>query len=177
MQPGTAGARVPHGSEVYNEVADFVYDEAELLDERRHREWLDLLTDDIRYVVPVRITTAHSLDDSALSDMGHFDEDRYSLAKRVERFETEFAWAEDPPSRTRRHITNIRVREREIENEFAVRTNLLIFRSRGDIHEHDLLSAVRDDVLRRVGNQLRLASRYVLLDESVLRTQNLAVFL
>lgn len=168
---------IRYGSETYGDVLDFVYREAEVLDERRHGEWLAMLTDDIRYVVPVRITTAHSLADSALDDMAHFDEDRYSLRKRVERFETEYAWAEDPPSRTRRYVTNVRAWEGEREDEVAVHCNLLLFRSRGDIHEHDLLSATRDDVLRREDGVLKLARRHVLLDESVLRTQNLAVFL
>jgi len=169
--------RIRYGSEVYDEVMDFVYREAELLDERRHREWLQLLTDDVRYVMPVRITTPDSLADSWLADMGHFDEDRFSLGKRVERFETEHAWAEHPPSRTRRHVSNVRCWEGDGDGEIVVRSNLLLFRSRGDIHEHDLLSALRTDVLWRVEGALRLARREILLDESVLRTQNLAVFL
>jgi 3-phenylpropionate/cinnamic acid dioxygenase small subunit len=175
----TAEGRTPirYGGDTYNDVLDFLYREAEILDERRHSEWLALLTDDVRYVVPVRVTSAHSLDDSALDDMGHFDEDRYSLTKRVQRFETEHAWAEDPPSRTRRHVTNVRCFEGDADGEVIVRSNLLLFRSRGDIHDHDLISATRTDVLRRDGDELKLAGRTVLLDESVLRTQNLAVFL
>lgn len=170
-------APVRHGSETYNNVVDFVYREAELLDDRRHHDWLEMLTDDVRYVVPVRITTAHSLVDSTLEDMAHFDEDRYSLVKRVERLDTEHAWAEDPPSRTRRYVTNIRCWVGDVEDEVLVRANLLLFRSRGDIHEHDLLSAQRTDVLRRAGREFKLARRDVLMDESVLRMQNLAVFL
>lgn len=171
--------RIPlrYGSDTYSDVLEFLYHEAELLDERRHREWLDLQTEDIRYVVPVRITTAHSLNDSALADMAHLDEDRYSLGKRVDRFDTEHAWAEDPPSRTRRFITNVRAWEGDRPDEIVVRASLLLFRSRGDIHDHDLLSATRTDVLRRVDGVLKLARREVLLDESVLRTQNLAMFL
>lgn len=175
---GDEHPRIRYGSALYDEVLAFVFHEAELLDERRHEEWLALLTEDIRYVVPVRVTTPHSLADSALRDMAHFDEDRYSLGKRVERLATEHAWAEDPPSRTRRHVSNVRCRELDLTGEIEVRTNLLLFRSRGDIHAHDLLSATRTDVLRRGDDgALLLARRHVLLDESVLRTQNLAVFL
>jgi len=168
---------VRYDSDVYHDVLDFVYREAEMLDERRHQEWLSLLAADIRYVMPVRVTTAHSLDDSAMDDMGHFDEDMYSLDKRVQRFATEHAWAEDPPSRTRRFVTNVRAWAGDVADELVVRSNLLLFRSRGDIHDHDLLSAVRDDVLRREDGVLKLARRRILVDESVLRTQNLAVFL
>lgn len=165
------------GSESYARVVDFLYREAELLDHARHREWLSLLTPDVTYVAPVRITSAHSLRDSAMEDMGHFDEDHYSLTKRVERLETEYAWAEDPPSRTRRFVTNIRCWEGDGGGDVVARCNLLVFRSRGDISGPDLLSAERTDVLREVDGAFRIASRVILLDESVLRTQNLAIFL
>jgi phthalate 3,4-dioxygenase beta subunit len=165
------------GTPLYHEVVDFLYAEADLLDRGEHRAWLALLTEDIRYVVPVRVTTAHSLDGSALEDMAHFDEDSYSLRKRVERLETEHAWAEDPPSRTRHFVTNIRCWDGTNAGEVVTESNLLLFRSRGDVREHDLLSGRRNDTLRRTPEGLRLARREVVLDESVLRTQNLAVFL
>lgn len=157
---------------------DFLDAEAEALDERRHRDWLAMLCDDIRYLVPVRVTTGHTLATSARTDMAHFDEDRYSLGKRVQRFETEHAWAEDPPSRTRRHLSGVRSFEGDADGQLLVRSNLLLFRSRGDVAPPDLLSAGRTDLLRLEGDgRWRLARREVLLDESVLRTQNLAVFL
>jgi phthalate 3,4-dioxygenase subunit beta len=170
-------ATIGSGTPLYHEVVDFLYAEADLLDRRDLRGWLALLTEDIRYVVPVRVTTAHTLDGSTLEDMAHFDEDRYSLRKRVERFETEHAWAEDPPSRTRHFVTNIRCSEGQSADELEAASNLLLFRSRGDVPEHDLLSGRRSDTLRRTPDGLRLARREVVLDESVLRTQNLAVFL
>ena len=81
--------------------------------------------------------------------MAHFDEDRYSLMKRVERLETEHAWAEDPPSRTRRFVTNIRCWIGDSDDELVARSNLLLFRSRGDTLGPDLLSGQRTDLLRR----------------------------
>ena len=56
-------------------------------------------------------------------------------------------------------------------------SSLLLFRSRGDTREPDLISAGRTDLLQETGDGLRLARREILVDESVLRTQNLAVFL
>ena len=135
------------------------------------------MTPDIRYLMPVRVTTARGAGFDTATGMAHFDEDHYSLRKRAERFATEHAWAEDPPSRTRRHVTNVRCYEGDTADEVIARSNLLLFRSRGDLHDHDLLSATRTDLLRRDGGALKLARRTVLLDESVLRTQNLAVFL
>lgn len=168
---------VSSGDPMYATVVDFLYQESALLDDRDHRGWLGLVTSDIHYLVPVRVTAPHTLADSALSDMAHFDEDHYSLVKRVERLETEHAWAEDPPSRTRRFVTNIRCWQGDQDEEIVARSNLLLFRSRGDLLGPDLLSGQRTDLLRRTEDGLRLARRHVLLDESVLRTQNLAIFL
>lgn len=169
--------RIPSSDSVYSSVVDFLFEESALLDDREHRAWLDLVAPDIHYVVPVRITSPHTLADSTLDDMAHFDEDLYSLEKRVGRLETEHAWAEDPPSRTRRYVTNIRCWEGDKTDEIVARSNLLVFRSRGDLLGPDLLSGQRTDVLRRTDGGLRLARREVILDESVLRTQNLAIFL
>ena len=161
----------------YSEVQAFLFEEAAVLDARSHDRWLDLLTEDVAYRMPVRVTLAHDIRGSVLDDMDHFDEDRYSLEKRVARFDTEHAWTEDPPSRTRRFVSNIRVFAGEPDDALWVVSYLLLFRSRGDIAPPDLVSCERHDVLRRVHGTLRLARREVLVDESVLRTQNLAVFL
>ena len=42
------------GTPLYHEVVDFLYAEADLLDRQDLRGWLAHLTEDIRYVVPVR---------------------------------------------------------------------------------------------------------------------------
>jgi 3-phenylpropionate/cinnamic acid dioxygenase small subunit len=153
----------------------FLVDEAETLDRAGYRDWLDFLTEDISYRMPVRVTAAHSLADSFLDGMDHFSEDRYSLVKRVERFETDHAWTEDPPSRTRRFVTNVRVWYDG--DEVVAKSYLLLFRSRGDTRQPDWVSAERIDRLRRTDGGFQIAARFIAVDESVLRTQNLAVFL
>jgi 3-phenylpropionate/cinnamic acid dioxygenase small subunit len=175
--PLTATEMLPFSDERHMRVDEFMVREAELLDNRRYRDWLALLTDDIVYRMPVRVTAAHSLDDSVLRDMDHFDEDRYSLEKRIERFETEHAFTEDPPSRTRHLVTNLRTRLGEADGELHAQTYVLVFRSRLDVREPDWLVGERSDILREVGGLLRLARRDILIDESVLRTQNLAIFI
>ncbi len=164
-------------STVHQEAHEFLVREAELLDERRFREWLDLLAPDIVYRMPVRVTAPETLERGLLEDMAHFDEDLYSLRKRIERFETGHAWTEGPPSRTRHFVTNVRTFDGTAADEIVVKSYVLLFRSRGDIRDADLVSAERTDTLRRTDAGLRLAKREILADESVLRTQNLAVFL
>jgi 3-phenylpropionate/cinnamic acid dioxygenase small subunit len=167
---------LPFSDRRHIQVEEFMVREAELLDNRRYREWLALLTDDVVYRMPVRVTAAHSLDNSVLRGMDHFDEDRYSLEKRIERFETEHAFTEDPPSRTRHFVTNLRTRLGD-DGELVAQTYVLVFRSRLDVREPSWLAGERTDVLRPAGDGLRLARREILIDESVLRTQNLAVFI
>ena len=170
------GKPLPYSDPAHLAAHQFLVEEAALLDAADYAGWLDLLCEDIRYLMPVRVTTARGAGFDTLADMGHFDEDMYALRKRVQRLATEHAWTEDPPSRTRHFITNIRT----FPNggaEFLVESALLLFRSRGDTREADLVSAGRTDVLRETDAGLRLASREILVDEAVLRTQNLAVFL
>jgi phthalate 3,4-dioxygenase subunit beta len=155
----------------------FLVEEAALLDAADYAGWLDLLCEDIRYVMPVRVTTARGAGFDSHADMGHFDEDMYALRKRVQRLATDHAWTEDPPSRTRHFVTNIRTFIPNETGELLVESALLLFRSRGDTREADLVSAGRTDLLRQTGDGLRLARREIRVDEAVLRTQNLAVFL
>lgn len=163
--------------DVTREVEGFLYREAELLDGWRLREWLGLLTDDVRYRVPIRIAKERSDDPRAgvSTEMFHLDEDIHSLELRVDRLETGYAWAEDPPSRLRHFITNVRVAG-SADKELVVRSNVLVYRSRWDRPEHDLLSGERHDLLRRVDGDLRLAERTVVLDSTTLPTLNLTFF-
>jgi phthalate 3,4-dioxygenase beta subunit len=172
----TAGRPLPYGDPAHLAAHQFLVEEAALLDAADYVGWLDLLCEDIRYVMPVRVTTARGAGFDSLADMGHFDEDVYALRKRVQRLATDHAWTEDPPSRTRHFVTNVRT-FRDASGDLRVESALLLFRSRGDTREADLISAGRADLLRATADGLRLARREITVDESVLRTQNLAVFL
>ncbi|HEX5303525.1 MAG TPA: 3-phenylpropionate/cinnamic acid dioxygenase subunit beta [Streptosporangiaceae bacterium] len=165
---------LPYSDPAHLAAHQFLVEEAALLDAADYAGWLALLTEDIRYVMPVRVTTARGA--PAGNGMGHFDEDMYALRKRVQRLATDHAWTEDPPSRTRHFVTNVRT-FRHDENSLRVESALLLFRSRGDTREADLISAGRADLLRETPGGLMLARREITVDEAVLRTQNLAVFL
>ncbi len=168
-----ADAATTHG------IAEFLYREAELLDDGRYREWLGLVTDDIHYQVPIRVAKERGAGDNAITgvatNMFHLDEDHDSLELRVDRLETGFAWAEEPPSRIRHFVSNVRAEPVEgREDEMVVRSSVLIYRSRWDRPGHDLLSGERHDVLRRVDGGWRLARRRVILDNTTLPTLNLS---
>jgi len=155
----------------------WLVEETYVLDRQEYDDWLALLADDIHYFMPIRVTTAAGAGYDTARRMAHFDEDRYSLGRRVARFQTEHAWTEDPPSRIRHHLSNVRTFATRVDDELVVESAVLLFRSRGDVNEPSLVSAGRTDLLRRTGDRWLLARRHIAVDESVLRTQNLAIFL
>jgi 3-phenylpropionate/cinnamic acid dioxygenase small subunit len=161
-----------------NLVSDFLYREAELLDTGKFREWLDNIAPDIQYKMPLRVTKERAAGSGILEKMANFDEDWLSLEMRVLRFETEYAWSEDPPSRTKHVVSNIRIERGEREDELKVKSYLLLYRFRGDNPGYDLLSAERHDVLRLdKSRNIKLVKRMIALDQTTLNTMNLALFL
>ncbi|HJT92997.1 MAG TPA: aromatic-ring-hydroxylating dioxygenase subunit beta [Mycobacterium sp.] len=172
----TSTTNVSVASEVYDEVVQWIYAEAELLDAWKEREWLEeMVSKDIVYQVPLRQTIERARGNGFAQGAFHFDERFGSLETRVARNETEYAWAEDPPSRIRHHISNIRVAAGD--QGFQVSSNLLIFRTHRDAIKPELLSARRDDLLRRDDHgRLRLLRRQVFLDATIINTHNMALF-
>jgi len=166
------------GSLDYNEVLEYLHQEASMLDELRLQEWAATLAEDLVYTAPLRQTRpVNQQAASVVRTMQHYHDNYRSIMGRVARLTGRSAFAEDPPSRTRRLITNIRVTRGERPDELKVRSYLLITRSRFDFDDFDLISAERFDVLRRVGSSFKLARREILLDQAVLGTPNLAIFL
>lgn len=157
---------------------DFLVAEAALLDDRKFDEWLELFTDDLEYIVPARTIKRRGNGDDVDWESRHYDDNKASISLRVRRLtETDVAWAEDPPSFTRRMVTNFRYAPGPGDAELTVRTNLLLYRSRGIMGTHDLIAGERTDVLRLVEGQLKIAKRHVVLDQATLGTKNLGVFL
>lgn len=171
------GTSLGFGDPRHLDLSRWLVEEAYILDDQRYEAWLETLADDIHYLMPVRVTTALGAGFSTSPGMAHWDENKYSLSRRVARFLTEHAWTEDPPSRLRHYVTNVRTFETDVEGELIADSAVLLFRSRGDTNPASLVSAQREDVLRRVGDDYQLARRVIMVDESVLRTQNLAIFL
>lgn len=155
----------------------FLYREADLLDAWQWRDWLAMLTDDFRYRMPLRVTRDRAVGDEFNHAMTHFDEDKTTIEMRIQRLETGHAWAEDPASRFRHFVSNVRPAGSVQDDSAHIKSNLLLYRSRGDVPEHDLLSAVREDRFRQVGAEWQLAERTVYLDHSLVTSHNLSMLL
>jgi len=157
------------------EVEQFFYAEAALLDARRYRDWLGLVADDIHYWMPIRRTVTNSDLDREFTKPGevaYFDDDREFLEMRVKKLEAGSAWSEDPPSRSRHFVTNVRilgVAGDEITSEACFH----LYRTR---LESDVDSWVgrRVDVLRRAAESFLLAKRHLFLDQTVIQSTNMS---
>jgi 3-phenylpropionate/cinnamic acid dioxygenase small subunit len=161
------------------EVSDFLYREADLLDERRYQEWLDLLADDYQYAVPLRMNVmygdvAEREDTRAGSEVCWFDEGKDTAELRVAQLATGKHWAEEPVSRVTHLVTNIRLESAELP-EVDLSCRFVVYRNRV-ADETDFLVGRRRDRLRKTADGWRVVRRELLLDQSVLLAKNLSVF-
>jgi 3-phenylpropionate/cinnamic acid dioxygenase small subunit len=165
------------------EIADFLYREAELLDERRYGDWLALIADDIRYWMPMRRNVKFGEEGREFTregtDIAWFDEGKETLTRRVRQIETGIHWAEEPQSRLAHLVTNVQLVEASPSladaQEVSTRCRFLIYRNRVET-ETDILVGKREDVLRRAGNGWQIARRKIILDQNVLLSKNLTFF-
>ncbi len=159
------------------EVEQFYYEEAALLDDRRFTDWLALLAADIHYWMPIRRTVmADDLENEFTKPgaMAYFDDDKALLEARVKKLGTGFSWSEDPPSRTRHNVTNVRVVACE-GDEITVESNFHLYRTRLESDEDEWIGR-RRDVLRKVDGELKIAKRHLFLDQTVLQSRNMSNF-
>jgi 3-phenylpropionate/cinnamic acid dioxygenase small subunit len=160
-------------------VERWLYDEAELLDDKRFDDWLERLADDIAYLVPIRSNRPTRGDRSEPPGVqsAHIEDDKHGLRVRVKRLNTGLAWAEDPPTKTRHLISNVRVDPGDRPGELRVKSNFYIYIARPNV-EHASFAGERHDVLRTVAGPRRfeLARRTVVLDQTTLATNTLSLF-
>lgn len=171
------GSDVAIGSPEYGEILGFLYREAQALDESRFDDWLEFLAPEVEYRMPVRIERMPKDGPGFVKEMEFYSENHSSLVTRVRRLQTEQAWAEQPGSRQRHFVTNTVVTRGEQEGHFQLTSNFLVTRTRSDL-PYDLFTGERRDVLRRdEDDRLLLANRLILLDQTVLLSYNLSIFI
>ena len=171
---GTAAHACSPGTPLYSEILEFLYREAARLVESAYAAWIELCAEAIHYIMPVR-TTQFRARGAGFEDVSFFDENINSLRTRVARLQTESAWAETPPSRTRHFLTNVLVEAGERPHEFAVAANFLVTRTRAD-QGYQMFTGRREDLLRRVApSEFRIVRRRILIDQTVITSTNLSV--
>jgi p-cumate 2,3-dioxygenase subunit beta len=153
-------AREPNDRTVRESVEDFLYQEAALLDQWRLDEWLALFISDGRYFVP----TTDLPDGDPQKDLVFIDDDMVRLRARVERLKSRHGHREYPSSRTRRFISNIRIRA---ENDgIVVNSSFLVYRFR--MGESSPYVGCYEHRLKRLNGELKIHHRKAVLDMEAL---------
>jgi 3-phenylpropionate/cinnamic acid dioxygenase small subunit len=150
----------------YLEIQRFLFREAALLDRRDYAGWLALTTDDIRY----RVNAMVSRDAGTVAvDYAIVDEDRLGLKSRIDQISNpRLTRAENPPSMTRRVVSNIEAYVDASAEHFQTNSYLVAYRGRPSLPEGGFYVAERRDLLRRTAAGWRLAKRDVHLDQVML---------
>ena len=165
----------PADDAAFLEVQRFLNREAALLDRRDYAAWLDLLTGDVNYAVTARLSRP---DEDGPVDYAIVDEDADTLRLRVLQIgDPKLTRAENPPTMTRRFVSNLEVEAAVAPNDYVAHTNLLVYRQRGTAPDGDFYAGRRRDLLRRDGGSLRIADRLVRLDHNVLFDGSLSIVL
>lgn len=107
-----------------NDVEEFLYREAALLDRWQLDEWLALFTDDAVYHVPTVGTAPDVTPDNTLF---YIADDRDRLRERVVRLQKKSAHVEWPRSRTRHMVSNVLIDEHG-DQEFKVSAAFAVHR-------------------------------------------------
>jgi len=146
-------------------VEQFLYADAELLDQWRLHEWLATFRSDARYLVP----STDLPDGDPAQDLFLVQDDRFLLEQRVNSLLTRAAHAEYPHSRTRRMITNIRVVD-EGDDQLRVTANFTIFRIRSGVLD-TYVGQYRHLLVRDSEHGYVFVERRSVLDLAALRPQ------
>lgn len=161
------------------EIEDFLYIEADLLDQRKFREWIDLLAEDLIYFMPIRRNVKfgqHAEKENTRQGEGisWFDEDKWTLGKRVDQILTGVHYAEEPLSRVTHMVSNIRLLD-VTPTEVTVGCRFLVYQNRVEYENYTFIGR-RTDVLRRNGGSWLIARRELILEQNVLLAKNLSIF-
>jgi 3-phenylpropionate/cinnamic acid dioxygenase small subunit len=166
------------------DMEDFLYAEADMLDERRFRDWLNLLADDITYFMPIRRNVKfgrHNEHENTRQGAGisWFDEDKWTLTKRVDQILTGVHYAEEPLSRVCHMVSNVQILrvtpDVEEPREVEVRCRFLVYQNRIEYETYTFVGK-RTDLIRKTEEGWKIARREILLDQNVLLAKNLSTF-
>jgi 3-phenylpropionate/cinnamic acid dioxygenase small subunit len=176
--------RGPRYYQLRQDVEDFLYREVELLDQRRFKDWLELLADDVIYFMPIRRNVKFGQHDERENTkvgqgISWFDEDKWTLTKRVEQILTGVHYAEEPLSRVCHIVSNVQLLEArpslEAVEEIMVRSWFLVHQNRVGYETYTFVGK-RTDILRRTNDDWKIARREIILDQNVLLAKNLSIF-
>jgi 3-phenylpropionate/cinnamic acid dioxygenase small subunit len=140
---------------VAEELTQFVYDEARLIDEKRFDEWYELFTDDARYWMPL---SRGQLDGENHTSL--FYEDKLLLKVRIERLKSPRSFSQHQPSWCQHVLQRPFIEDDSAATgRYRVRTPFVYVESRLD--EQLVLAGVVTHRLRRETGLLRIELKKV----------------
>jgi 3-phenylpropionate/cinnamic acid dioxygenase small subunit len=166
------------------DMEDFLYAEADFLDNRQYRDWLNLLADDITYFMPIRRNVKfgqHIERENTRQGAGisWFDEDKWTLTKRVDQILTGVHYAEEPLSRITHMVSNVQIQAARPDineaRELDVSSRFLVYQNRVQYETYTFVGR-RHDTLRLTDRGWTIASREILLEQNILLAKNLTTF-
>lgn len=104
-------------------IEEFLYAEADLIDESQFDAWLDLFTDDGMYWIPAAADQDPDRFVSIIYD------DKPKLAARIDRLRGDLCFAQEPRSRIRHLIGNVRIGQ-SADGALSVRSTAVVVESR-----------------------------------------------
>ncbi|MCI5038451.1 MAG: aromatic-ring-hydroxylating dioxygenase subunit beta [Donghicola eburneus] len=138
-----------------DDIIDFIYDEARMLDEGRFSEWLDLWLPEGHYWMPLDYKQTDPLNMTSL-----LYEDDFMRRLRVERLNGERTFSQKPKSRCSHVIQRPFIDKFDAEaGEFETNTSMHYVETRLD--EQFLLAITATHELRLVDGKLRIANKRV----------------
>ena len=148
-----------------SDVEDFLFAEADLLDQWRLPEWLTLFTDDAKYEVPCTDLPPGASPDTNLF---YIADDRMRLGERVKRLMKRTAHAEFPHSRTRHLVSNVRIRK-HVGDDIEVSSAFITYRTKDGVTD-TYFGSNRYRLVPGNGT-FRIKEKRCLLDSEGLRAQ------
>ena len=144
-------------------VEDFLWLEADLIDQWRLDEWLELFTDDAHYYVPPSDVDG----DTANPDTSLFYimDDRNRMQERVIRLKKIGAHSEQPRSKVRHMISNVRVRREG--DVIHARSSFAVWRNK-DITSDVFVGHYLHELVA-MEDHLKIAKKTCVLDMEALR--------
>lgn len=170
--------------EVKREIEEFLYDEANLLDDRHFQEWVATLADDLEYFMPMEYNVKsgeHARRELTTRDkqMSWFNEGKWTLSKRAEQIQTGVHWAEEPLSRVSRLVSNVQLMamqpNEQGELEVEVSSRFLTYQNRCEYEQYFFVGD-RKDRIRKTAEGWKLARREIRIHQNVLLAKNLSIF-
>jgi p-cumate 2,3-dioxygenase beta subunit len=154
----------PNATVSRQDVEDFLYAEAALIDELKLDQWLALFLDDATYHVP-----ALDVREAAPADSLYLIMDTMPrLQSRVRQYQGRAMWVENPPSRTRHMVSNIRILATQGDT-LQVAANFVVYRLRDD--SVDTYIGRYEHTLVQTPQGLKFKARKCILDLEALRPQ------